>query len=115
VNCPPKSVQIEYLRRVESRGGLNPNAPEKIVEALVGLPVSMAHLREAFISHVLMGLSLPNLRARFEDMAGIKPQDKTTAETIAELANLEDDEEIEETDAVYASKHWSPGDDKPTY
>src|SRR5690606_8755834 len=50
VDAPPAAVQIEYLRRVEARVGENPDAPEKIVQALEGIPLSLAHLREAFIS-----------------------------------------------------------------
>lgn len=73
VDCPPEVVQIEYLRRVEARGGKHPHAPENIVKALSGIPVSMAHLREAFISHVLMGTALPEIRARFMQMAGAEP------------------------------------------
>src|SRR5574337_1196240 len=55
VDCPPAGVQVEYLRRVASRNpGLASEgpSPEKIVKALEGLPVSMAHLREAFIASV---------------------------------------------------------------
>lgn len=70
VDCPPAAVQVEYLRRVEARVGENPGIPARIVAALAGIPVSMAHLREAFISHVLMRMSLDEVRARFEMMAG---------------------------------------------
>ena len=71
VDAPPAAVQVEYLRRVEARVGENPDAPEKIVQALEGIPLSLAHLREAFISHILMGVDLPTLRSRFQEMAGI--------------------------------------------
>lgn len=69
VDAPPPAVQIEYLRRVEQRVGKHPHAPERIVKALEGIPLSLAHLREAFISHVLMGVGLPIVRKRFEIMA----------------------------------------------
>lgn len=72
VDCPPPPVQLEYLRRVEARVGGNPGVPEKIVSCLRGLPVSMAHLREAFISHVLMGNPLSSVRDRFDAMADVK-------------------------------------------
>jgi len=77
VNCPPEGVQMEYLRRVEARVGRDPSAPERIVRALEGLPVSMAHLREAFIAHVLMRLPMEEVRARFEQMAGEKSEEET--------------------------------------
>lgn len=75
VDSPPPAVQIEYLRRIFQRDpGLTAgkSGPEKIVEVLTGLPLSMAHLREAFISHVLMELPLETVRTRFEQMAGLK-------------------------------------------
>jgi energy-coupling factor transporter ATP-binding protein EcfA2 len=71
VAAPPTAVQIEYLRRVEARVGENPDAPERIVRALDGIPLSLAHLREAFISHVLMGVDLQTIRTRFEIMSGL--------------------------------------------
>lgn len=73
VDCPPTAIQIEYLRRVMMRRpeGLEVDLPQKIVAALAGIPVSMAHLREAFISHVLMGTDLQVIRARFLQMADI--------------------------------------------
>jgi hypothetical protein len=75
VDAPPAAVQIEYLRRVEARVGKNPDAPEKIVGALSGIPISLAHLREAFISHVLMGVPLHDMRLRFEIMSGMRNDD----------------------------------------
>lgn len=70
VDCPPPEVQIEYLRRVEARGGENTDLPQRIVKSLEGISLSLAHLREAFISHVLLNISLDVLRDRFEKMAG---------------------------------------------
>lgn len=75
VDCPPEGVQLEYLRRVEARGGKNPDAPANIVSALRGLPISLAHLREAFISHVLMEVPLLTVRKRFEEMGGLRNSD----------------------------------------
>jgi SpoVK/Ycf46/Vps4 family AAA+-type ATPase len=80
VDCPPTAIQIEYLRRVMMRRpeGLETDLPQKIVAALDGIPVSMAHLREAFISHVLMGTTLQVIRARFLQMADIVISDLET-------------------------------------
>lgn len=74
VDRPPAPIQIEYLRRVIARGD-EANAlsqAEYIVNALSGVPISMAHLREAFISHVLMDMPIADVRARFEAMAGMR-------------------------------------------
>lgn len=89
VDCPPEPIQLEYLRRVEARGGQNPGAPQRIVEALRGLQISMAHLREAFISHVLMGVDVKTLRERFEMMANTGDD---AAEFLAEAKSEYDDE-----------------------
>lgn len=121
VNAPPKEVQIEYLRRVEARVGTNPEAPQAIVQALDGIPLSLAHLREAFISHVLMGIQLPDLRIRFEKMAGMKQNDGlgdidslfTHDEGDEPDIDPEDDEDEEElSDAAYDAKYWEPDDDE---
>lgn len=90
VNCPPEPVQIEYLRRVEARVGDRPEVVQQIVEALRGLPISLAHLREAFISHVLMGVSLAEIRARFENMAD--QPDNTMDGLLAKVSLNSDDE-----------------------
>lgn len=73
VACPPPGVQVEYLRRVMDRAptvALGKPTPEAIVQALAGIPLSMAHLREAFIGAVLMDVSLREIRRRFVKMAG---------------------------------------------
>lgn len=72
VDCPPREVQIEYLRRVEARAGRDPEVAVRIVDALEGLQVSMAHLREAFISHVLMNTPMLTIRDRFDQMMNVK-------------------------------------------
>jgi energy-coupling factor transporter ATP-binding protein EcfA2 len=117
VNCPPESVQVEYLKRVEARNGSRPDAPENIVKALSGLPMSMAHLREAFISHVLMGLSLPDLRTRFEIMAGVRSDaSDDTSSALAAIKHVDDDDidysNSENEDLIYNNKDWAPGDGK---
>lgn len=97
VDSPPAAVQIEYLRRVEARVGNDPTAPQRIVEALEGLPLSLAHLREAFISHVLMGLELPALRQRFTRMAGLEGNE--IGKAVAEIPNeLNQGEEPDDSD-----------------
>lgn len=112
VDCPPPQVQLEYLRRVEARGGKNPQAPERIVKALTGLPMSMAHLREAFISHVLMGMTLPEVRVRFEIMAGIR-DDKGNLRAIAPAQPDADDDDGNDDDwkrqeRIEDAKAWEP-------
>ena len=68
IDAPPLRVQIEYLKRLTVRAEVDEIAAINIGETLVGLPVSMAHLREAFIAHVLMGVDLATMRKRFEVM-----------------------------------------------
>lgn len=101
VSAPPAAVQLEYLRRVEARVGKNPSAPGDIVKALDGISLSLAHLREAFISHVLMGVDLPTIRTRFEIMSGKEPDededgdsedDDDEDDAFAFLNDLDDDE-----------------------
>jgi len=72
VDCPPEAVQVEYLKRVYARdpdATLGKPTPEVIVKALRGLPVSMGHLREAFIATVLLGVDVAKLRKRFDEMS----------------------------------------------
>lgn len=88
VNSPPEAVQIEYLRRVEARVGGRPEVVPQIVESLSGLSVSLAHLREAFISHVLMGVPLATVRKRFAAMAD-QPDD-TMDGLLSKIAPQED-------------------------
>lgn len=82
VSSPPAAVQVEYLRRIYARdpeGCRGSATPETIVQALEGITLSLAHLREAFISHVLMDTSLEQIRARFEDMSNVDPTDAPAA------------------------------------
>ncbi len=137
VDCPPEPVQIEYLRRVAARSPEDTStfadAPVNIVKALSGLHVSMAHLREAFISHVLMGVSLHDLRVRFEIMAGVHVSDQLlrapsfippapAVEIIHDEGDEPDDDELDDDDfeddledederrnARYDAKRWLPG------
>ena len=110
VSCPPEPVQLEYLRRVEARGGKNPDAPARIVAALRGIPVSMAHLREAFISHVLMQVPLDQLRVRFEIMSGVRNSDGDEAvnELFEVTAAPDCDPDWERQEALNEARDWSP-------
>ena len=79
VECPDPIIQVEYLRKICQRGssiGLDVDVPEQIVHALKGISLSMAHLKEAFIAHVLMGTPLSVVRDRFKDMAEILNDDE---------------------------------------
>ncbi len=119
VGSPPRVVQVEYLRRVEARVGARPDAPEKIVDALDGLPMSMAHLREAFIAHVLMDVPLTDVRARFEIMAGLRDEGGNMLSNLkmkADLIGVEDPDDDAEPDydreeRLREAKNWSPGDE----
>ncbi len=113
VACPPAPVQLEYLRRVEARGGKHPDAPAQIVKALEGIPISMAHLREAFISHVLMGMDLPSVRLRFELMAGMRDADGNLFdEPVEDDEDDDDDDDIDwnRQNAIDESACWTPND-----
>ena len=130
VGAPPKKVQVEYLRRIGTRSMSEDEALEtatRIVEHLDGLQMSMAHLREAFISHVLMSLPMPEIRKRFEIMAGVRLPDPSAEEKLPldglkaiapvkmEVVHDEGEEPAEEYDeareeAVYEAKNWTPDD-----
>lgn len=70
IGAPPRQVQVAYLQRlVDKLGEALPKVPELLAETLDGITLSMAHLREAFISHVLMGVAPEEIRRRFEQMA----------------------------------------------
>jgi hypothetical protein len=111
VDCPPPAVQVEYLRRVAGR---DPNtSPEeataialRIVNALSGLTMSMAHLREAFISAVLMGVDLMVLRKRFQDMAGIVTDADDVKTAIGSLKKAPAQEQFEATDTYDPAEDW---------
>ena len=120
VNCPPEPVQLEYLRRIAERdpaGMRGRTSPELIVKALSGLPMSMAHLREAFIANVLMGVTLPDLRKRFEIMAGVRNDDGDMAMSLPELPESDVDDDSDDPNSyarremIDGAKNWSPTDD----
>ena len=98
VQCPPEPVQIEYLRRIGLRGMSEAEALDtarQIVATLSGLQVSMAHLREAFISAVMMKNPLPDIRKRFEIMSGVRNEDGDD-DVIASFIATDDDEYLDD-------------------
>mgnify|MGYP001570444928 CR=1 FL=1 len=118
VNCPPEKVQVEYLRRIALRGTddekLALALANRIVTELRGLTLSMAHLREAFISHVLLDMPLREVRRRFDVMAGkIDPELEAKIEKAVDDDAEADADEYDETreEAVYEAKNWSPESD----
>ena len=72
IPAPPKPVQIEYLTRLAARSPKKMSGrkgPAEIVNALSGISLSMDHLREAFVSHVILGEKLPSIKKRFREMS----------------------------------------------
>lgn len=70
VGAIPRSVQIEYVKRLIKRLDEDmPGVAENLVDALTGLTVTMSHLREAFVSHVLMGTDVKTVAERMKRMA----------------------------------------------
>lgn len=71
VGAPPRAVQVEYFKRLIARlGEDHGDAPEHMATALEGIDLSMGHLREAFVSHILMGATMSEIAERFRQMAG---------------------------------------------
>lgn len=95
VDSPERDVAIEYLTRLMARApdlGLGRSTPQAIVQALDGLSMSMDHLREALLLHVVFDEPLTGIRACLESMA---------------LEAKEDEGEF----AGSGSDWWAPGDD----
>lgn len=63
-----QSVQLAFLEKIQARVPSGPKPARDIVAALDGLPVTLAHLKEAFLAHVILGERLPTIRRRFEAM-----------------------------------------------
>lgn len=84
IDAPPGPIQVEYLTRLARR---RPDlmdgrsSPVRIVEAFRGVSMTMDHLREAFVSHVVMGEPLDAIRERFVEMARIGEATGTEDET----------------------------------
>lgn len=98
IDAPPEPIQVEYLTRLARRRPdmMNTRASALgIVSALRGVSMTMDHLREAFVSHVIMGEGLESIRDRFIEMAGSAP-DGDSGDTDAS------EEDTAPTD------HWEP-------
>lgn len=63
-----RAVQLAFLRDIEARVPSGPKVAEDVVTALQGLPVTPAHLREAFAAVAILGTPLKTLTARFKAM-----------------------------------------------
>jgi hypothetical protein len=72
------SIQKAFLEQLQGRVPGGPKPADAIIAALDGLPLTLAHLKEAFVSHVVLGTSLPDLRTRFETMASTANDDDGT-------------------------------------
>ncbi len=78
IAAPPKGVQVEFLRRLMARAPeavRNCMTPDAIVEAFSGLHMTMDHLREVFVSHVIFGEPVSVVRGRFTEMASDSDDD----------------------------------------
>lgn len=82
VGAPPYRVQVEYLSRLVLRldEAEHRDAATRIADALQGVTLSMGHLREAFVAHVLMGVPTEKIRERFEAMAAEPDAERTKCE-----------------------------------
>ena len=72
IAAPPFGVQLEYLTRLAARSPESMSghaSPRTIVEKFEGVHMTMDHLREAFVSHVLFDEDLDSIRTRFIEMA----------------------------------------------
>ncbi len=75
IGAPARGVQVEYFKRLLGRLGEDlPGVEEKLADSLEGISISMGHLREAFIAHVLMQVPLAEVRRRFEAMSDVKDE-----------------------------------------
>lgn len=70
-----KAIQLAYLENLQSRDASGPAPAQAVVDALDGIPLTLAHLKEAFLSHVILGTPLVDIRARFEAMASMVNDD----------------------------------------
>lgn len=72
VDAPVPEIQVEFLRRLAAR---NPAAmkgrstPAQIVAGLRGVSLTMDHLREAFVSHVVFDEPIAKIKRRLQKMA----------------------------------------------
>lgn len=69
VKAPHPKVQEEYLRRIRARDiGASDEIPNEIVSVLDGISITLAHLREAYVAHVILKQPLVQVAARFREM-----------------------------------------------
>lgn len=81
----PRAIQVEFLRRLQARDSNCPDVAEALVKALDGIPLTLAHMKEAFVAHVLLGASLSQVRERFLAMAHTGDAEDDDNEVKAEL------------------------------
>lgn len=94
IAAPPKPVQIEYLTRLAARDPeamRGKSSPKAIVESLAGVHMTMDHLREAFVAHVIFGEKLPAIKKRLKEMA-------------------KEEESGDEEESFGHTDWWSPGE-----
>lgn len=101
VGAPPRAVQVAYFDQLLCKLGEDTDGlSDDLADALSGLTISMGHLREAFIAHVLMDVPLDKVRERFELMA------QTHGDDPAPEHDVEDDD-IEDDDDDYMDDDYS--------
>lgn len=82
IGAPPYAVQVEYFKRLLARLEEDPATATVIADGIKDVDCSMGHLREAFISHVLMGVKMEEIRKRFIEMAdGLGKDESPTGES----------------------------------
>lgn len=80
-------IQLAFLEQLQNRNPEGVKPAKDLVKALEGLPLTLAHLKEAFLAHVLLGATLKEIRARFERMAKTGDQEGDDNEVDAEDFN----------------------------
>jgi DNA polymerase III delta prime subunit len=99
----PETVQLAFVEQLQSRSQSGPRVAAELVQALAGLPLSLAHLKEAFLAHVLLGVPLKTVRQRFEHMT--KTGDQEADDNEVKAAPVESWEDVyREEDAGNAKK-----------
>jgi SpoVK/Ycf46/Vps4 family AAA+-type ATPase len=63
------AIQRAFVEQLEARDPSGPKVSAQLVKALEGLPLTLAHLKEAFLANVLLDVPLKTVRERFERMA----------------------------------------------
>jgi chaperone BCS1 len=81
-------IQTAFLRELQARNPEGPQPAEELVAGLDGLPLTLAHLKEAFCAHVLLGTSIPEVRSRFEAMTAISDEPVKPTSAVEALTAL---------------------------